>query len=199
MADPTLIPDWLLTPAERLVSEAGQLEGPVTDPQAARDLYGDYARPAPSREARIRLILDLVAEGHSVAAAARAAGIAPSTVYAWRRTDEAFAAALEGAEALRADLIEGEAIRRAVHGWDEPVYHRGELVGYVRRYSDSLLDRLLRGYLPERYRDRASVEQHVTGDLPPTIVLPAEMSVDEWRARYVEGECERIDDDDADA
>jgi hypothetical protein len=51
------------------------------------------------------------------------------------------------------DLIEQEAWRRAVDGYDRPVFQDGELVGLVRAYSDVLLMMLLRGRRPEAYRE----------------------------------------------
>jgi hypothetical protein len=54
--------------------------------------------------------------------------------------------------------MEDEAMRRAVDGWDEPVYQKGEQVGVVRKYSDSLLALLLRGRRPDVYRDNAQVQ-----------------------------------------
>ena len=44
------------------------------------------------------------------------------------------------------DVLEDAAVSRAVRGWDEPVFdmRRGIEVGYVRRYSDTLLLALLK-------------------------------------------------------
>ena len=54
-----------------------------------------------------------------------------------------------------------EAYRRAVLGVAEPVYQGGELVGTVQRYSDRLLEFLIRGRRPQTYRDNTRLE--VTG------------------------------------
>lgn len=60
-------------------------------------------------------------------------------------------------------MLEDEARRRAVDGVDEPVFQGGELVGHVRRYSDRLLEFLLRGRRPTVYREGASVDVHLPG------------------------------------
>ena len=52
-----------------------------------------------------------------------------------------------------ADTLEAEARRRAIEGVEEPVFHKGEQVGTLRKYSDVLLIFLLKGARPERYRD----------------------------------------------
>jgi hypothetical protein len=46
-----------------------------------------------------------------------------------------------------------EARSRAVDGWDEPVFYKGEEVGYIPRKSDRLLELMLKAHLPE-YRDK---------------------------------------------
>ena len=39
-------------------------------------------------------------------------------------------------------------------GTDEPVYHRGAVVGYTRRYFDACLLALLKAYRPDRFTGR---------------------------------------------
>lgn len=87
------------------------------------------------------------------------AGIGRQSAYDWRRDDAEFAAAWDDAVDQAADRMEREALRRAVEGVDEPVYQGGELVGYVRKYSDTLLIFLLKAARPEKYRERAEVRQ----------------------------------------
>lgn len=59
------------------------------------------------------------------------------------------------------EQLVSEAVRRAVHGVDKPVYQNGMQVGEIREYSDRLLGMLLKAYVPE-FRDSARLE--VTGD-----------------------------------
>lgn len=58
-------------------------------------------------------------------------------------------------EHFRESLVK-EARSRAVDGWKEPMFYKGELQGYVRRKSDRLLELLMRGHLPEVYRDNVN-------------------------------------------
>jgi hypothetical protein len=110
--------------------------------------------------------LEALSNGWSVRHAAVYAGRHWRRFYTLRERDEAFAA--QWAEAVEAgtDALEQEAYRRAVEGVEEPVYQGGKLVGTVRRYSDGLLQFLLRGRRREVYGDTVQVE---TG--PVTITL----------------------------
>ncbi len=92
----------------------------------------------------------------SKARAAEAVGINRRTLYTpqWR-DDEQFQEALERARLMAIDVLEDEAHRRAVEGWDEPAgWYKGEAGGVVRRYSDTLLIFRLKGELPQKYAER---------------------------------------------
>jgi len=54
--------------------------------------------------------------------------------------------------------VELEIHRRAVEGYDEPVYQKGELVGTVTKYSDRLLELRAKALLPQKYIERRAVE-----------------------------------------
>lgn len=58
---------------------------------------------------------------------------------------------------LRLRLAEDELFRRAVEGTEEPVYHLGKQVDTVRKYSDRLLELLLKSNDPEKYSDKHQV------------------------------------------
>ena len=89
-------------------------------------------------------------------------GVSRQTVYAWRESDPAFATAWSIAEEHGTGLLEDEAIRRAMHGTNRPVYQGGKLVGYVRDYSDTLLIVMLKARKPDVYKDRVDVHHTLT-------------------------------------
>lgn len=93
--------------------------------------------------------------------AARAIGISTVTVWQWRRDDDAFRAACVAAMECASELMEDELYRRACEGVLEPVFQGGELVGSVRRYSDTLLIFGLKGAMPEKYADRQKIQHEV--------------------------------------
>ena len=91
--------------------------------------------------------------------AAKMAGIVKQTIYTrqWRGDPE-FQEALKRARVMAADVLEAEAHRRAVEGWEEPVgWYKGQPGGVIRRFSDTLLIFTLKGLLPDRYRERVDV------------------------------------------
>ena len=49
-------------------------------------------------------------------------------------------------------------MRRAHSGFDEPVFYKGIETGTVRKYSDTLTIFLLKGFKPDKYKDRVANE-----------------------------------------
>lgn len=89
-----------------------------------------------------------------VALAADAAGISRSQAYRTREGSAAFREAWDTALEDATDGLEAEARRRALEGWDRPVFYQGQCVGAVREYSDPLLMFLLKAHRPDRFRER---------------------------------------------
>ena len=58
---------------------------------------------------------------------------------------------------------------RAVDGWSEPVFFKGEIIGHVQKFSDRLLELQAKRHCPE-YRDRSQVDHSVTGGV---LMIPA--------------------------
>ena len=88
--------------------------------------------------------LAALAAGWSVTKAAEAIGIARRTAYDWRDTGADFAKLWDDAVEAGTDLMEDEAVRRAVEGVPRPVFYQGKVVGSMQEYSDYLLIRMLR-------------------------------------------------------
>src|SRR5690242_16855108 len=88
--------------------------------------------------------LAALAAGDSVKHAAEIVGVSRRGIYDARNTDAAFASDWESAVDEGTEALEQEAKRRAVDGWDEPVYQGGRMVGVVRKHSDTLLIFLLK-------------------------------------------------------
>jgi hypothetical protein len=83
-----------------------------------------------------------------------AAGVSRRTYQRWRKEDEGFNEACMEAKQMAVDILESEAHRRAVEGFDRPVIYKGEVTETYRDYSDSLLSMLMRGNKPEKYKER---------------------------------------------
>ncbi|WP_122040430.1 hypothetical protein [Asaia bogorensis] len=109
------------------------------------------------------VFLDHLRKSANVSDAARAAGIDRKTAYNWRHSDELFCEKWKQALEEATDLLEAEARRRAIHGYEEPVLYGGRLVCDAEgnpvtrtRYSDGLLRMLLRAHRPSSFRDAPS-------------------------------------------
>ncbi|MGH9666215.1 MAG: terminase [Bryobacteraceae bacterium] len=98
----------------------------------------------------------------NITSAARFAKVGRRSHYDWLQ-DAEYAQAFEDAKAEACELLEREALRRAMTGTLEPVFYQGKKCGTVRRYADTLLIFLMKGAMPNKYRDNVKVEH--TGEL----------------------------------
>lgn len=114
---------------------------------------------------------------------ARAADVSPETIRVYRRDVPEFAEMYDLALQDYRESLEREVHRRAVEGWDEPVYQKGEMVGTIRRHSDRMLELLIKKNIPE-YRDKVSVDANVKGGV---MVVPATaQDMDAWEKEFGE-------------
>ena len=103
--------------------------------------------------------------GH-ITRAAQAARVSRTTHQYWLTTAENkddYSEAFKRAQPIAAQALLDEAIERAAHGVEEPVFYKGECVGFIKKYSDNLLIQLLKGEMPEKFRERSEVQ---TGNKP---------------------------------
>ena len=101
--------------------------------------------------------IEVVRTTCNVSEATRSIGMARRSLYDARDRDNEFAQLWDEAVEEATDALEREAWRRAVEGWDEPVFYQGKAVGAVRKYSDRMLELLLKGHKPQKYRERHEV------------------------------------------
>ena len=109
--------------------------------------------------------LSVLSESGNVTRAAEESDCGRQNLYRLKREDEAFSAAWEEAADIGAKRLEDEARRRAVEGWQEPVWYQGEQTGTVTKYSDTLLICLLKAHHPEKYADRSKSDVNVAGTI----------------------------------
>lgn len=109
------------------------------------------------------VFLDHLRATCNVTLASRASGVNSGTAYKHRREDALFAERWDEAINEGIDLLESEAHRRAFKGTEEAVWHKGEEVGYVTKYSDPLTMFLLKAHRPDKYRERSEVKQELSG------------------------------------
>lgn len=115
---------------------------------------------------RKKVFLAALSEFPHVNAAAKKAGVSFVTAYKYRHKDPDFAKAWDIALDIGFNVLESEAVRRAVQGVEEPVFYKGDVVGSITKHSDSLLMFMLKGRRREVYGDKASED---SGDKSITI------------------------------
>lgn len=123
--------------------------------------------------ARKKAFVDALAVSGMISDAAYAAGISRNCAYNQRKADSDFATAWDDALERFADSLEKEAHRRAVEGWEEPVFQGGQEVGRVRKYSDRLLADMLKARRESYRSPKTSVSilaQPAPESFPPVFI-----------------------------
>ena len=118
-------------------------------------------RPAPSAffctvlHSQKRALLLAYVELGRLRAACREAKVPHQMHYYWKRTDPDYAVAFEEAQQMAGELLEEEAMRRAL-GWEETHYTAHGMPYEVTKHSDTLLIFLMKGAMPTKYGDRVT-------------------------------------------
>jgi predicted DNA-binding protein YlxM (UPF0122 family) len=120
--------------------------------QAQLDAHPTPEKSLGTKEAQ-RLFLKVYARHANVMLSAREAGVHRSTIYDWLEKDEDFSFAYHQAKEDAKDVLRAEIYRRAVEGWEEPVFQLGMFAGTVRKYDTTLLIFHSKMLMPE-YRDK---------------------------------------------
>lgn len=130
-------------------------------------MAGKPGKGGPKHEGTRRTLKNQVVAGYAatgrIMRTCKSVGVSPSTHYAWLESDPEYAAAIDTAHKLFCESMEEEADRRAMAGRDKEIYHRGELVGTVKEFSDLLLIFRMKGEMPEKYKDRVANEHSGPG------------------------------------
>lgn len=122
----------------------------------------------------------------------------PRTIYRIMERDEEFAERFAFTKRMVADVAFAEAVRRAVSGVEEPVYHQGVCVDHVTKFSDMLLAKLLEATHPD-FKRKSSVEVSGPGGRPiefndTTVATKVAAILAAAKHRMIEGECEDVTD-----
>ena len=141
-------------PRRRGPYRRGGEKGPNINP---RKEPGRFATSLRARKEFIRVysITGSVADG------AAYVGVTVETVYNYRNTHPAFMTIMEKHRRRFRLQLEQAAHKRGVEGWLEPVYGKEARIGTVRRFSDRMLELLLKKNVPA-FTDKLEVESHGT-------------------------------------
>lgn len=161
----------------------------------------------PERKAIFLAVLEDTA---SPKAAAAAAGIVRSTAFYHKANDLEFRTQWEAAVEVALDSLLEEAYRRAAVGVDEPVIHQGRVSTVadpetgderpltVRKYSDRLMEVLLKWRYGDQLADRLRVKVEDTGlDADALLRMPSEerKALTELLAKYKSNRREEDDNE----
>lgn len=94
------------------------------------------------------LIAQLTSNCGDMFGACSTVGLSLHFVNTWMKDDEKVREQIAEATRLGAMRLESAAIKRAVHGVEEPVFYQGDVCGYKTNYSDGLLTKLLEARVP---------------------------------------------------
>ena len=103
-------------------------------------------------------VLNMLETLPNITAVSKLLGFGRNRIKENRLRDPEFDEAVQEALQSGYDMLEEEARRRAVDGVTEPVFFRGEQVGEIRKYSDTLLKFLLRGYRSKKFNPGAKLQ-----------------------------------------
>lgn len=128
-------------------------------------------------DSKQRDFIEALADGGSVAEAARAVHMSPSSAYRLRRSPggEAFARAWDAAVAQAVGMLVDVAFDRAINGTVEPVLDAdGRRIGSRHRPGDRMLMFLLAAHYPDRYgRQYRRRPARGEAEAPPPAPAPA--------------------------
>lgn len=122
---------------------------------------------------KIPLFLEALIEyGGNISEACSRSGMARSTVYKLESEDAQFKAAFREAQRHGLEVLEDEARRRAFSGTEKPIFHQGQQCGAIKEYSDTLMIFLLKGGMPDKYRENWKVDNTSSdGSMTPKAAL----------------------------
>lgn len=110
----------------------------------------DIDADAELTKANQEVFLEAFATVPIITHACRIAEVGRRTYYNWIE-DEDFARRVKAALRTGLEVLRREGWRRAVEGYEEPVFQGGVEVGTRRRYSDTLLAKFLEAGFPEDF------------------------------------------------
>ncbi len=123
-----------------------------------------YKRPFRNTKLTAKLkaqIVEELAKFWAPLTAALNAGVAYQTYRRHYNEDPEFQAAVDEARKKYVLSLRREVHRRAVVGYEEPVFYKGDQVGTVRKFSDTLMLRHMARFDP-KYREATRVDQKTT-------------------------------------
>lgn len=127
----------------------------------------------------LKIICDQLRQNYGdLHASARRAGLSLDFITNWIKDDQEAAKEIEEAQRVGYMGLESVAIARGVHGVQEDVFYKGEVVGQKTNYSDTLLSKVMDARIPA-YKKGSEGGNTFTG--PTQInIMPRAENFDQW-------------------
>lgn len=154
--------------------------GPKTQKQGCNrgKIVHDDPMPMPRTPEALEALEQAVITAHGdIITAARNLQVSPIDVQQWMASDPEVHQTLENARRLGWAALESEAIRRAT-GYEEEVWYQGVMVGTTTKYSDSLLQTLLKARVSGHKEDSSAMRAMVQVN-----IMPRADNYEEWIAQ----------------
>lgn len=141
---------------------------------------------------RIRaIVLDKIRSGDQIVDIADAVGVTRQALYKAKLVDEEFGneweEAAEIGQLIQLSECEKELDFRGRVGWIEPKFYEGRVCGFVKKYSDSLLQLRLKALAPEKYKDRQQIDGSMNHNHQGLLVLErGSKTASEWHVKHTQ-------------
>lgn len=168
-----------LAPTDQQILDMDDPMLAIAESMAERGFDSLWTEAAPSGKGRARVFTDEVklrflrhlATSGRTNFSATACGISVAAVYAARKSDPVFDAAVKECAGYFRDLLVGEMFRRGVTGYEEEVVcgkDRDQVIK-VKKYSDRMLEKLAQIHMPELQRKSAAEIKVVKDEEPKQV------------------------------
>ena len=140
---------------------------------------------------KFALILNEICNTGVAGLACVTVGVGVSHFRRLRQENEEMQALMDEAMSIYHERLRYTIHNKAVDGWEEPVYYKGEEVGSVHRFSERLLELQAKRHMPE-YRDKSQMDVNVAGGV--LVVHAPAMSREEWLKQHAANNGEQLPD-----
>jgi hypothetical protein len=151
--------------AEKAFQENQRRHESRMSPHPSQERTGGVNNSRPTK-AQYEKFFKVLGECANVSRACEQACISRDHVYDVKRADKEFSKRWDDAYEQGFYKFEEEAARRAFEGYEKPVYRNGVVVDYVKEYSDTLVNLMLKGRMRKIYGDRQEIKIDRSGDAP---------------------------------
>lgn len=147
--------------------------------------------PRPFDANAMKVYLEALAHHGMKVHAARECGVSLEVIRLERKKNQAFADMEEEAKGFYIERLEAEAFRRGHDGVDRPVFYKGKKIATVKEFSDRLLEMLLQGADPDKYRKGVQIDNNV--NVAGVLVVGRRPSDAEWEAEAQQAQLPPVD------